>query len=41
MKDWRYWFSEQQGTLTAIGIFAVMFAIYATNHPAGFGVNMV
>jgi len=41
MKDWRYWLSEQQGTLTAIGIFAVMFAIYATNHPAGFSVNMV
>src|SRR6516162_9795034 len=41
MKDWRYWLSEQQGTLTAIGIFVLMFAIYATNHPAGFGVNMV
>jgi len=41
MKDWRYWLSEQQGTLTAIGIFVVMFTIYATNHPAGFGVNMV
>jgi ribose transport system permease protein len=41
MKDWRYWLSEQQGTLTAIGIFAVMFVIYATNHPAGFSVNMV
>jgi ribose transport system permease protein len=41
MKDWRYRLSEQQGTLTAIGIFAVMFAIYATNHPAGFSVNMV
>jgi ribose transport system permease protein len=41
MKDWRYWLSEQQGTLTAIGIFAVMFAIYATNHPAGLSVNMV
>jgi ribose transport system permease protein len=41
MKDWRYWLSEQQGTLTAIGIFVVMFVIYATNHPAGFSVNMV
>jgi ribose transport system permease protein len=41
MKDWRYWFSEQRGTLTAIAIFAVMFAIYATNHPAGFSINMV
>ena len=41
MKDWRYWLSEQQGTLTAIGIFVLMFVIYATNHPAGFSVNMV
>jgi ribose transport system permease protein len=41
MKDWRYWLSEQQGTMTAIGIFVVMFVIYATNHPAGFSVNMV
>ena len=41
MKDWRYWLSEQHGTLTAIGIFVVMFVIYATNHPAGFSVNMV
>jgi ribose transport system permease protein len=41
MKDWRYWLSEQQGTLTAIGIFVVMFVIYATNHPAGFSINMV
>ena len=24
MKDWRYWFAEQQGTLLAIAIFGVM-----------------
>jgi ribose transport system permease protein len=41
MNDWRYWYVEQRGTLLAIGIFAVMFLIYAMNHPAGFSVNMV
>jgi ribose transport system permease protein len=41
MRDWRYWYTEQRGTLLAIGIFAVMFLIYAMNHPAGFGTNMV
>jgi len=41
MTEWRYWFSEQRGTLLAIGIFAVMFLIYSTNHPAGFSINMV
>jgi ribose transport system permease protein len=41
MSDWRYWYSEQRGTLLAIGIFAVMFLIYAANHPAGFSANMV
>jgi ribose transport system permease protein len=41
MRDWRYWLAEQRGTLLAIGIFAVMFLIYATNHPAGFGANMI
>jgi ribose transport system permease protein len=41
MKDWRFWLAEQQGTLLAIGIFAVMFAIYGANHPAGFTANVV
>jgi ribose transport system permease protein len=41
MRDWRFWTAEQQGTLLAIGIFVVMFAIYATNHPAGFTANVV
>jgi len=41
MTEWRYWLSEQRGTLLAIGIFLVMFLIYSTNHPAGFSVNMV
>ena len=34
MKDWRFWFAEQRGTLLALAIFVVMFAIYVANHPA-------
>jgi ribose transport system permease protein len=34
VRDWRYWLAEQRGTLTALGIFVVMFAIYLANHPA-------
>ncbi len=41
MKDWRYWLAEQRGTLTALTIFVVMFAIYTSNHPAGFTPNVV
>ena len=41
MKDWRYWFAEQRGTLAALGLFVVMFAIYTGNHPAGFSANVV
>jgi ribose transport system permease protein len=41
MKEWRFWLAEQRQTLMAIGIFAVMFAIYVTNHPAGFTANVV
>jgi ribose transport system permease protein len=41
MKDWRFWVAEQRGTLLAVGIFLVMFAIYASNHPAGFTANVV
>ena len=41
MKDWRFWFAEQRGTLMALSIFVVMFVIYASNHPAGFTANMV
>ncbi|BCH25480.1 ABC transporter permease [Mesorhizobium sp. L-8-3] len=41
MKDWRYWFAEQRGTLTALTIFVVMFIIYTSNHPAGFTPNVV
>jgi len=41
MKEWRFWFAEQRGTVTAATIFVVMFAIYGLNHPAGFSANMV
>jgi ribose transport system permease protein len=41
VKDWRFRLAEQQGTLLAIAIFVVMFAIYAGNHPAGFTANVV
>ncbi|MDW6020599.1 ABC transporter permease [Mesorhizobium sp. BAC0120] len=34
MKEWRYGLAEQRGTLLALGIFAIMFAIYLVNHPA-------
>jgi len=41
MKEWRFWLAEQRQTLMAIGIFAIMFAIYVSNHPAGFTANVV
>src|SRR5690242_12448840 len=41
MKDWKYWFAEQRGTLLAFATFVVMFAIYVSNHPAGFTANVV
>jgi len=34
MKEFRFWFSEQKGTLLALAIFIAMFAVYLTNHPA-------
>jgi ribose transport system permease protein len=41
VRDWRYLLAEQRGTLLALGIFIVMFAIYSANHPAGFTANVV
>jgi ribose transport system permease protein len=41
MKDWKYWVAEQRGTLLAFVTFVVMFAIYVSNHPAGFTANVV
>lgn len=41
MSDWRYWVGENRGTLLAVGVFILMFAIYAGNHRAGFTPNVV
>jgi ribose transport system permease protein len=41
LRDWRYWLAEQRGTLLALAIFLVMFAIYTANHPAGFTAGVV
>lgn len=35
MSDWRYFVSHNLGTLTAVGLFILMFAIYIGNHEAG------
>ncbi|WP_119304269.1 ABC transporter permease [Dongia deserti] len=41
MRDFRYWFAENRGTLLAILVFVVMFAIYTGNHSAGFSANVI
>lgn len=41
MREWRFWLAEQKGTLMAVAIFAVMFVIYVSNHPAGLTANVV
>ncbi len=41
MKDWRFLLVEQRGTLLAFLLFIAMFAIYVSNHPAGFSPNVV
>ncbi len=41
MSDWRYLLAQNRGTLLAIAFFVVMFAIYTSNHPAGFTANVV
>jgi ribose transport system permease protein len=38
--DWSYRLREHKGTLLAFAAFAVMFAIYALNHPAGLNANV-
>jgi ribose transport system permease protein len=38
--DWSYRLREHKGTLLAFAAFAVMFTIYATNHPAGLNANV-
>lgn len=41
MRDVRYWFAENRGTLLVILVFVVMFAVYTGNHSAGFSANVV
>ena len=41
MRDWRYSAGEHKGTLLALALFIVMFAIYTANHPVGFSANVV
>jgi len=38
--DWSYRLREHRGTLLAFVAFAVMFTIYAANHPAGLNANV-
>ncbi len=40
MKDWAYRLGEHKGTLLAVAVFVVMFAVYAGNHPAGLTANV-
>ncbi len=41
MKDLRYHLADQKGTLFAVALFVLMFAIYTGNHPVGFSANVV
>jgi ribose transport system permease protein len=41
VRDFRYWFSENRGTLLALLVFVVMFAVYTGNHSAGFSPNVI
>jgi ribose transport system permease protein len=41
VSDWRYTLAQNRGTLLAFAFFVAMFAIYASNHPAGFSSNVV
>ncbi|TCL68145.1 ABC transporter permease [Rhizobium sp. BK251] len=41
LSEWRFWQVRQRGTLFAAALFIVMFAIYVSNHPAGFSPNVV
>ena len=41
MSDWRYRVAEHRSTLLAALVFVGMFAIYTSNHSAGFSANVV
>ncbi|HVT53699.1 MAG TPA: ABC transporter permease [Dongiaceae bacterium] len=39
--DWRYRLGEHYGTLLALAVFVIMFAVYALKYPTGFSADMV
>ena len=41
MTEWRYWFDEHKGTLSAALVFVIIFGLYTAKHPAGFSANVV
>src|ERR1700760_321870 len=41
MSEWRYVLAQNRGTLLAVVLFVVMFAIYTSNHRAEFTANVV
>jgi ribose transport system permease protein len=40
MNEWRFWLSEQKGTLVGLAIFLLLFGVYIANHPAGLTANV-
>jgi len=40
-QDVRYWLAAQRGPLIAAALFLAMFALFVTEHPAGFSANVV
>ena len=41
MSDWRFHLRDARTTLSAAGVFILLFALYTLNHPAGFSANVV
>jgi len=41
VRDWRFRLGEHRRTLLAFVFFILMFAVYTSNHPAGFTANVV
>jgi len=40
MGEWRFWLSENRGTLMGLGIFLLLFLIFIFNHPVGLNANV-
>ena len=40
-EDLRYWLAAQRGPLISAGLFAAMFALFVTEHPAGLSASVV